>query len=145
MDIMKKYVILISTIFLAVTILIGYRIYNKKIQVSKSTQNNKAYESFYNKEVLGTDVISIMNKAIDDNEKNLINKNKKGYYIENNVNSIKIDIRFKELDQDITMDRIQEVGMQQFWKNYASYSFKCTKIEYHKKTGNVRAMYFEQI
>lgn len=142
---MKKNVILILTIFLVIIVVIGYGIYNRRTSISKSSIENKAYESFYNQQVLGTDVISIINKAVDSNEKNSVGKDEKGNYIENNENSIKIDIKFKELDQIITMERINEVGMQQFWQNYGALNFKCTKIEYHKKTNNVRYLYFEQI
>lgn len=142
---MKKNVILILTIFLVIIVVIGYGIYNRRESISKSSIENKAYESFYNQQVLGTDVISIINKAVDSNEKNSVEKDEKGNYIENDENSIKIDIKFKELDQIITMERINEVGMQQFWQNYGALNFKCTKIEYHKKTNNVRYLYFEQI
>lgn len=142
---MKKNVILILTIFLVIIVVIGYGIYNRRASISKSSIENKAYESFYNQQVLGTDVISIINKAVDSNEKNSVGKDEKGNYIENDENSIKIDIKFKELDQIITMERINEVGMQQFWQNYGALNFKCTKIEYHKKTNNVRYLYFEQI
>ena len=139
---MKKNVILILTIFLVIIVVIGYGIYNRRASISKSSIENKAYESFYNQQVLGTDVISIINKAVDSNEKNSVEKDEKGNYIENDENSIKIDIKFKELDQIITMERINEVGMQQFWQNYGALNFKCTKIEYHKKTNNVRYLYF---
>ena len=142
---MKKIVILISTIFLTIALIIGYRIYYKKVAIEQAVKENKSYESFYNKEILGTDVISIINKAIDSNEKNQVEKDEKGNYIDNFENSIEIKLKFKELDQIITMERINEVGMQQFWLNFGALSFKCTDIEYHTKTNNVKSMYFEQI
>ena len=142
---MKKIVILISTIFLTIALIIGYRVYYKKVAIEQAVKENKSYESFYNKEILGTDVISIINKAIDSNEKNQVEKDEKGNYIDNFENSIEIKLKFKELDQIITMERINEVGMQQFWLNYGALSFKCTNIEYHTKTSNVKNMYFEQI
>jgi len=142
---MKKNVILISTIFLTIALIIGYRIYYKKVAIEQAVKENKSYESFYNKEILGTDVISIINKAIDSNEKNQVEKDEKGNYIDNFENSIEIKLKFKELDQIITMERINEVGMQQFWLNFGALSFKCTDIEYHTKTNNVKSMYFEQI
>lgn len=145
MNIMKKNVILISTIFLIIAIVIGNNIYTKKHKMAQASLENKTYSSFYNQQVLGTDVISVMNKAIDSNKKNSVEKDNKGMYIDNNKNSIKIDIKFKELEQVISMERIEEVGMKDFLKNYGALNFKCTKIEYHSKTNNVRYMYFEQI
>lgn len=111
----------------------------------QASKENRSYESFYNQQVLGTDIISIINKAVNNNEKNLVEKDEQGNYIDNNNNSIKIDIKFKELDQVITMERINTVGMKQFLQNYGALDFKCTKIEYHSKTNNVKYMYFEQI
>ena len=145
MNVMKKNIILLLTVFLVIVLIIVYGIFHRREYIKQSLMNNKSYESFYNQTVLGTDIISIINKAVDSNEKNHVGKDEKGNYIENNENSIKIDIKFKELEQVITMERINEVGMQQFWKNYGALSFKCTKIEYHSKTNNIKYMYFEQI
>lgn len=142
---MRKNVIIISIIFLIIAILIGYGINYNKISKLKTIQENKVYESFYNKEVLGTDIISLLNKTIDSNEKNLVDKDDNGNYIENDKDSIKIDIKFKELEKNINMETINKVGMQNFWKNFATFNFKCTKIEYHSKTNNVKYLYFEQI
>ena len=46
---------------------LGYNIYCKKVANLEASQNNKSYESFYDQPVLGTDVISVINKAIDSN------------------------------------------------------------------------------
>ena len=114
---MKKIILFILTISLVITSILLYNIYQKNENIAKSGIDNKAYESFYNKEVLGTEIISIINKATDCNEKNVVKKDKEGNYIENDENSIKIEIKFKELDQVITMERINRIGIQQFWQN----------------------------
>lgn len=145
MNIMKKNVILMLTIFLVITAVLAHSVYARREAIAKASKGNRAYASFYNQQVLGTDVISIMNKAVDSNKRNLVEKDKQGIYIDNNKNSIKIDIKFKELDQVITMERIDKVGMKQFLQNYGALDFKCTKIEYHSKTNNVKYMYFEQV
>ena len=107
--------------------------------------DNKTYESYENKEVLGTDIISIINKATDSNKKNDIKIGEDGNYIDNGKNSIRIEIKFLELDKVITMERINNVGIEKFWSNYGALSFKCTKIEYHEKTHRVKYMYFEEV
>lgn len=142
---MKKIIFCILTISFIIISVVVYNIYQKNEKIAQSNADNKAYESFYNKEVLGTDIISIINKATDNNEKNEIEKDEDGNYLENDENSIKIDIKFTELDQVITMERINKIGIQQFWKNYGALNFKCTKIEYHQKTNKVKYMYFEEI
>ena len=70
---------------------------------------------------------------------------KNGNYIEDEKNSIRIEIKFKELDKVITMERINNVGIEKFWSNYGALSIKCTKIEYHGKNHRVKYMYFEEI
>lgn len=142
---MKRNIIFIVAIFLVVIAIITYSFYNIKRAEKESSQNNRAYQSFYNQEVLGTDVISIINKAIDSNEKNAVDKDEKGHYIDNNKNSIIIEIKFKEQEQIIKMEAIEKSGEQKFLILFGATSFKCTKIEYHQNTNNVKYMFFEQI
>ena len=142
---MKKIIICILSVFLVVICIVSYSVYQKNENTAQIGIDNKTYESYYNKEVLGTDIISIINKAIDSNEKNDIKIGKDGNYIEDEKNSIRIEIKFKELDKVITMERINNVGIEKFWSNYGALSFKCTKIEYHDKTHRVKYMYFEEI
>ena len=142
---MKKIIICILSIFLIIICIVGYSVYSKNENTAQISVDNKTYESYYNKEVLGTDIISIINKATDSNKKNDIKIGKDGNYIDNGKNSIRIEIKFLELDKVITMERINNVGIEKFWSNYGALSFKCTKIEYHDKTHRVKYMYFEEI
>lgn len=142
---MKKIIICILSVFLVVICIVSYSVYQKNENTAQIGIDNKTYESYYNKEVLGTDIISIINKAIDSNEKNDIKMGKDGNYIEDEKNSIRIEIKFKELDKVITMERINNVGIEKFWSNYGALSFKCIKIEYHGKNHRVKYMYFEEI
>lgn len=142
---MKKILICILSIFLVIICIVGYSVYTKNENTAQISVDNKTYESYYKKEVLGTDIISIINKATDSNEKNEVELGKDGNYIENDKNSIRIEIKFQELDKVITMERINSVGIEKFWSNYGALSFKCTKIDYHEKTHRVKYMYFEEI
>lgn len=145
MDIMKKYVLIIVTIVVAVVPAVAYKIYDYRVTQNEAANNNKTYNSFYEQEVLGTDVATLINKAIDSNEKNSVEKAEDGTYIDNGTNSINIDIKFKDLEETISMERIDELDSVRFVQNFGGFNFKCTKIEYHDKTGNVKYMYFEQM
>lgn len=145
MDIMKKYVLIIVTIVIVIIAAVSYKIYDYNITQNQAANNNKTYNSFYEQEVLGTDVATLINKAIDSNEKNSVEKAEDGTYIDNGTNSINIDIKFKDLEDAITMERINELDSVRFVQNFGGFNFKCTKIEYHDKTGNVKYMYFEQM
>ena len=142
---MKKMIICILSIFLIIICIVVYGVYQKNENTAQIGVDNKTYESYENKEVLGTDIISIINKATDSNKKNDIKIGEDGNYIDNGKNSIRIEIKFLELDKVITMERINNVGIEKFWSNYGALSFKCTKIEYHEKTHRVKYMYFEEV
>lgn len=142
---MKKIIICILSIFLIIICIVVYGVYQKNENTAQIGVDNKTYESYENKEVLGTDIISIINKATDSNKKNDIKIGEDGNYIDNEKNSIRIEIKFLELDKVITMERINNVGIEKFWSNYGALSFKCTKIEYHEKTHRVKYMYFEEV
>ena len=142
---MKKIIICILSIFLIIICIVVYGVYQKNENTAQIGVDNKTYESYENKEVLGTDIISIINKATDSNKKNDIRIGEDGNYIDNGKNSIRIEIKFLELDKVITMERINNVGIEKFWSNYGALSFKCTKIEYHEKTHRVKYMYFEEV
>ena len=87
---MKKILICILSVFLVIICIVGYSVYSKNENTAQISVDNKTYESYYNKEVLGTDIISIINKATDSNEKNDIKIDEDGNYIDNGKNSIKI-------------------------------------------------------
>ncbi len=142
---MKKIIICILSVFLVIICIVGYSIYQKNENIAQIGADNKVYESYYKKEVLGTDIISLINKATDSNEKNDVEVDKDGNYIENGKNSIRVEIKFKKLEKVITMERINNIGIEKFWSNYGALSFKCTKIDYHEKTHKVKYMYFEEI
>ena len=142
---MKKIIICILSIFLIIICIVVYGVYQKNENTAQIGVDNKTYESYENKEVLGTDIISIINKATDSNKKNDIKIGEDGNYIDKGKNSIRIEIKFLELDKVITMERINNVGIEKFWSNYGALSFKCTKIEYHEKTHRVKYMYFEEV
>lgn len=142
---MKKNIFIITTIALIIVAILGYNFYQYKALKNIAEKNNKVYNSFYDQEVLGTDLATLINKAIDNNEKNNIEKDEKGNYIDNEKTSIKIDIKFLELEKVIPMESINKQDVIQFVQNFGAMKFKCTKIEYHKSTQNVKYMYFEQI
>ena len=43
------------------------------------------------------------------------------------------------------MEQIYKQGTEQFVQFFINEKFKCSKVEYHKKTGKIKYMLFEQI
>ena len=55
---------------------------------------NSPYTRILNKEISSAELATIINKAMNKNADNKIEKDDKGYYLENDENSIKIDVHF---------------------------------------------------
>lgn len=142
---MKKSLFIILGIFLIITAIISCIYYNYQKELIKANKLSKEIENFTKTDILGTSLMTLINKVDDINNKNGIDKNDKGLYKENNKNSIKIEIKFLESKKTFPMESILKSGSQQFVENYNNMYFKCIKKEYHNKTGQIKYMLFEQI
>lgn len=144
---MKKGLILILiALIVGAIVAVGY-ISNKYTQTSAIHKINKEYEFYKGKELLGTDVTTAINKALDSNERNEIPRDEKGFYIENDTNSIKVEIVMYNEDElkAYQMETIQKVGITGFIDNFNLIDFTCSRIEYHEKTKMVKKIVFEQV
>lgn len=143
---MKKtvLVIAISVMVFAAAFFSKYFEYREKYNEIKKF--NTKYEKYLDKEVLGTDITTIINHAVDDNEKKIVKKDNKGNYIQNDENSVIIEIETKDLGESriFSMETLYDAGMNDFVKYYRQIKFKCKKIEYNSQK-KVKYMLFEQI
>ena len=144
---MKKALICLSILIIIGSIIAVVFISNNYKQTAEIKNINKQYEEYLNKELFGTDVTTIMNKAMNSNEKNEIKKDEKGFFIENDTNSIKVEIVMLNEEEKVTyqMETIEKVGINQFINNFNLINFKCSNIEYHDKTKMVKKIVFEQL
>ena len=142
---MKKTLLIIITIFIVILATVYGLITSKKINQNEIQKNNKYYENYLNKELLGTELATIMGKAIEQNITNEVPKDENGLFIENDFNSIKIDIKMITVDKTYPMEVIYNNDITQFVQNFNLIKFKCINIEYHKKTGFISKITFEQI
>lgn len=144
---MKKTLILLLITFIVLSIIAITFISNQSINKIEVKKINKEYETYLNKQILGLDVTSVINKAIDSNTKNEIQKDDKGFFIENNTNSIKVEVIIynEEIPKTYKMETIEKAGMNGFIDNFNLIDFTCSKIEYHEKTNQVKKIIFEQV
>ena len=78
------------------------------------------FESYYNQEIYGTDLATIINKAVDSNKNNEIQKDNKGKYINNDKDSINIDIKMLDDNGTIySMEKIFNGGTSTFVQYYS--------------------------
>ncbi len=143
---MKNKILLILIVFLVILAIASYFVYNYRVQYKASQETNRIFESYYNAQMLGTELVSVINKTEDINNKNNVDKNEQGMYIENDTNSIKVYIKLKYKDDYTTLEieKILQDGTDNFIKTYGTASFKGEEISYHEKTGNVKAIVFTE-
>lgn len=140
---MKKLIIFFIVIIIILSF-IAIKYYNYKINYTNITKLNAEYEQYLNKEVEGIELASLINKTTDKNIKNNIEQNEKGEFIQNEENSIEIEIYMTDNETTYKMETIYKGGTEKFVQYYGNVKFECTKIEYHNKTKQIKYMLFEQ-
>ena len=152
---MKKTFLILLSIFIIIVLILVFAIHTSEKRKALVDDYNKTYTVYENREIMGTELISLINKAIDDNEKNNVEKQENTiYYENNNKNSIQITVQFlnaekgkeDELSEEIIpMENIARQTSESFMQFYSTAKFKCTKIEYHENTNFVKSLAFEQV
>lgn len=140
---MNKTFIFIVCILIIILSIFGMKYLDYKDENAKIKQENLEYEVYLDKEVSGRDLTTAINRAINSNDKNKVSKDENGMYIENNTNSIKIEIKISDNDTTYQMETLYNGGMVDFIQYYGDISFECTQIDYNEK-GCVSHMVFEQ-
>ena len=142
---MKKNLIILLIFAIVIFIIISYNYYEYKASLQKIALYNQEYEQYLSSEIYGADIATIINKAVNQNEKNSIEKDEQNYFIENEEDSIKIDIHILENDTIYNMERINKKPIEDFVKNFNTIKFKCVQKEYHTATQKIKYILFEQI
>lgn len=141
---MKK-IIIILLVFIIVLCILLYNFNSIALDKQKISEENAEFELYLNKEIYGIDIASIINKAVDKNTKNEIQKDDKDFFIQNDENSIEIEVYLTEGDDIYKMEQIYKQGTEQFVQFFIDAKFKSSKVEYHEKTGRIKYILFEQI
>ncbi len=144
---MKKTILILSILLLSILLIICVALTKNQANLANIQKANLEYETYKEKEVFGTEVASVIHKATDHNLKHEIKQDEKGFFIPNETNSIKVEIKLQDEKELKTyqMETIQKVGTEGFIKNFNLIQFKCTNIEYHNQTKRVAKLVFEQI
>lgn len=141
---MKKIFIFLAIIVIIICIIaFQYNSYQRG-QSAINSENNE-FEQYLEEEIYGIDIATLINKSIDKNEKNNILKDENSYFIQNDSNSIEIEIHIKENDTTYKMEQIYKQGTEQFVQFFLNEKFKSSKVEYHEKTKRIKYILFEQI
>ena len=141
---MKKIIgIFIAVVVIILSLLYGYFTY--KNNSNSILKQNAEYEKYLNQEIDGTELATVINRVIDNNEKNAIDKDSKRKYIDDNLDTIKMDILITDNETLYDAETIYRGGIENFVKNFNTIKFKCTEIKYHETTKKIKYLLFAQI
>ena len=97
---MRKTLLLITIPILILLIYVSGVLITKNNSNRIVKQENLKYEYYLDKTIYGTDLATIINKVVNENENNGIKKDENNYYIENEENSIKVEVKMKIKEQN---------------------------------------------
>ena len=108
---------------------------------------NLEYEQYKDKTIYGTNIGSLINYAINNNEKYNIEKNKDGIYLDDNKYCMRIEIEMLSTEDEYktityAMETIASLGTERFVSNFNLLEFKCKDITYNSY-GRVNKLLFE--
>ena len=115
---MKQSLLMLLAIFFIIICITCIILINLQTEKTEIKNENTQYEKYLNKEILGTDLASLINKVVDKNEKNNIQKDGNNYYIDNDENSIKIDLKMTTIDKTYPMEEIYNKEIAKFVQNF---------------------------
>ena len=108
---MKKIFIFLMTVLVIIAI-IGVKYISYKNEKNLIQSENAEFEDYKDKEVYGLTVGTLINKAVDKNTKNKVEKDDKGNFIQNDENSIEIELHMIENDKDYELQMESPPGQR---------------------------------
>lgn len=145
---MKKILILIIVISITLVsiVFVKYADYSRKKTKIKSINNE--YLAYQNSDIKINTIVSLMNKAIEQNKKNNIEQDENDEFKENDTDSIKIYLKTESNNETvkIPMERLilnEKAGVEKVEYAFSDLIFKAVDIEYHSKTGQIKSVTFE--
>lgn len=140
---MKRIIVYILLLVVLVIALFTGKYMDYKREKGIIKEYNLQYESYLNKQILGTELTTFINIAVDNNERNKVLKDENGFYIQNDTTSIEIEVKILDNDKTYKMETLYNGGMTTFVSHYNAIYFECINISYNNK-GRVNYVLFEQ-
>jgi len=148
---MKKIILCIVLVIVVLICVITVKISNNNMEVKDVVSYNSEFEQYREKKLYGADVLSIINKAIDINSRNNIEKDEDGYYIKNDNNSVNVEIKLLSTDAtgevkevQYPMEVLEKAGLDTFISSFSLTTFECTEIKYNT-SGRVSKVILKQL
>ena len=146
---MKK--VIITLVIIAIITIAPLMLLISKYQAQKNeiSKFNLEFEQYNNKNIYGTNIGSLINYAINNNENYNITKNENGIYIDDDKYCIRIEIKMLNSENEnktmtYAMETINSLGIERFVANFNLLEFKCNEIIYNSY-GRVSKLIFELV
>ena len=112
----KTLLFILIALGIMLLILVGVIVNHRFLRI-EAQKPNLEFEYILEKEMYGTDVVTIINKAINNNQKYEIQKDENGYYKNDNKYSIQVEIAFAGVENNYTMEQICNAGLENFMRS----------------------------
>lgn len=142
---MKKTILMIAIPIVIIICSMCGLLITRNNTIRNVKKNNSQYEFYKDKNIYGTELATLINKVVNDNEINNVEKDEKGFFNEKDEKCIKIDIKMNTNGKTYQMETLYNNDITKFVENFNLVKFHCTKIEYNKNSGRVSKLYFEEI
>ncbi len=141
---MKKNIIYIIIVLIIIIVPIMIIVSNYKQTQNEINKFNLLYEKYKTGKYYGSEIGSIINNAINNDEKNEIEKDENGFYIDDDKYCIKILIQLKSDEELKTyeMENLEKLGIDRFVKNFNLEQFECSEITYNS-VGRINKIVFK--
>lgn len=144
---MKKFLIILLIVLVVFVAPLMMFISNYKQQQGKITKFNLQFEEYKEGKIKGIDIASLMNNAVDNNERYEISKNENGIYIDDDIYCVRVEIMMRSISDatqinTYTMEDIYSLGIDRFVKNFNLLEFECQDISYNS-VGRVSKIVFK--
>ena len=137
---MKRILLYILVIFIIIIAIVLVHVSDKNTQRNEISKFNVQFKQYIGQDMYGTDVLTIINKAIDSNENNKIARDENNYYVEDDSLSVKayIILLSKNDKGDIEektfpMEQLEKAGLDGFVTNFNLTPFEFSNIEYNSQ------------
>ncbi len=144
---MKKGIVILIIIAIVIIAPLMLLITQYKAEKNEVNTFNLEFEKYKNGNTYGTNIGSLINYSINNNEKYNIQKDENGLYIDDNRHCIRVQIKMLSSEDENTMvtydmETIESLGIERFVRNFNLLEFKCTDIIYNSY-GQVSKIVFE--
>jgi len=137
---MKKSIIIGALVLISIISVIVINISSNNTKRNEAAKFNLGFEGYKDKTLHGADILTIINKAIDNNKEHRIEKDENGNYINDDKFCVKIELILLTLDKDneikevtYPMETLEKAGLDGFISGFSLTDFRLEKIDYNSE------------